>query len=663
MTQFDAHDEILGDFFSGDKDTCLRIPHFQRGYSWGKSQVTDFITDLVEQTHDVDQYYFGQLTVIPDVSTDGVECYQLIDGQQRVTTSIILLACIRDIFAERQSSFKDEIETNLFNMTIDKTKEVHYKLILDDDDNIFFRDHILKKLPASSQEKINYLKNVQTLYETHVHLRDSYIQIYTELENELKKMNVESEKINYLNHLRSTLRKKFVVTQLKVAKQSQAYVMFNRMNDRGLPLANSDLAKDLILSKIYEETTTSTGTLTMDDGIKKWKDMENSAGKVKTLLSRFLHHYLVTYHSKNTQNEFVYNTNNKTFDKLEKIISSNTMSGGELLVDLSDKFVLYRVLRNPKNTSHPKVNDDARESLRWILQLKIQIVQPVLLAGIEKFTKNDFGELCVLILKWFFRVKSVANKNPSSLEVELAILAHEIYHNDLSLHDVTRQIQTQDAQGNPITKTELSKGIKTRLLESQNNISSSSFEELFKDVEFSGKHAEYTLVSIIEHMQQKKITDMMTAQTTPTVEHIMPQEGLSKVTNTKKFDAQGNVVLDSQGNPEKYDHKWLDYIKEHNSISDDRDAKSFVANYKNKLGNLTIIDKKKNSSIGVKPFTEKCIADPANDPRPPHDPRGCFKNSLIELNNDILTYKIWNKDSIQKRQSDLARLAKDIWNV
>ena len=64
-------------------------------------------------------------------------------------------------------------------------------------------------------------------------------------------MSVESEKINYLNHLRSTLRKKFVVTQLKVGKQSQAYVMFNRMNDRGLPLANSDLAKDLILSKTF----------------------------------------------------------------------------------------------------------------------------------------------------------------------------------------------------------------------------------------------------------------------------------------------------------------------------------------------------------------------------------------------------------------------------
>jgi uncharacterized protein with ParB-like and HNH nuclease domain len=663
MTQFDARDQILGDFFSGDKNTCLRIPHFQRGYSWGKSQVTDFITDLVEQTTDVDQYYFGQLTVIQDQDADGVECYQLIDGQQRVTTSVILLTCIRDIFAERQSSHKDEVDTNIYNMSIDKTKELHYKLILDDDDNVFFRDHILKVLPTVTREKIDYLKNTQTLYETHIHLRDAYIQIYTELQNELKKINDASKEINYLNLLRSTLRKKFIVTKLKVEKQSQAYTMFNRMNDRGLPLAYSDLAKDLILSKIYEETSSSAGTLTMNDGIKKWKDMENSAGKVKTLLNRFLHHYLVTYHSKNSQNEFVYNSNGKTFDQLEKIISTKTLTGGELLVDLSEKFVLYRELRNHKTTTHPKINDDARACLRWILQLKIQIIQPVLLAGLEKFTKNDFGELCVLTLKWFFRVKSVASKNPSSLEVELATLAHNIYHNDLSLHDVTRQIQTLDAQGNPITKTELSKGIKTRLLESPNNISTSAFEELFKDVEFTGKHAEYVLVTIIENMQQKKITDMMTANTTPTVEHIMPQKGLTKVTNTKKFDVNNNIVTDSQGNAIRYDHTWLNYIKEHNSITDDRDARSFVSNYQNRLGNLTIIDKKKNSSIGVKPFKEKCVADPEKTILPPHEERGCFNNSLIKLNNDIVAYPIWNKDSIQKRQSKLASLAKDIWNV
>src|SRR6266481_6154232 len=85
----------------------FRIPDYQRGYAWGDRQLADFWSDLwrvgTDRTH-----YCGQLTLekaeetawrqwtddswlVEDV---GYEPYFIVDGQQRLTTAVILLQCL-----------------------------------------------------------------------------------------------------------------------------------------------------------------------------------------------------------------------------------------------------------------------------------------------------------------------------------------------------------------------------------------------------------------------------------------------------------------------------------------------------------------------------------------------------------------------------------------
>lgn len=632
-TQYETTSHLLGDFLSGDSATVLQIPHYQRGYSWSAQQVSDFLNDLFEQTNSTDQYYFGTITTIDQGDFNGIHKFELIDGQQRITTSIILLICIRDILYEMGSSLKDEVEKEIFNMDVEKTKNEHYKLILDDADDMFFRDNILNKI---SKNKIEELKKELTELETHVNLRNAYLQIRQEIAAKLEEIKIEREKTDFLNLLRSTLRKKFIISNLDVAKASKAYILFNRMNDRGLKLAPADLAKDLILSQIDEEASTATGIMTKEDGIRKWKELERRTQKKKGTMNNYIHHYLVTFHSKRPmKNEFVFRANSRTFDDLEDIIKKKYMTGGELLSDLSAKFNNYDAIKKAPSTSHQKISPDCKETLYWINELGILIVYPVLMAGIEKYSKDDFAKLCDVALKWFFRVKTVGNRNASALEEELARLAYEILHNNLSIVEVAK-----------------------KLSESIHNISDNVFESNLQEISVGNTVARYILTKIVEKQQHKKITDVVPEKNI-SVEHIMPQNGIEKKISVPKLKSDGTIEIDAAGKEIIESFVWLDYIKKTNKFTDERDAKSFHQNYKNRLGNLTLVDRKKNSFLGTNPFERKCYAGKDKN----GVERGCFKNSQILITKGIVRWTVWNKTSIEERQKELASLAKDIWKV
>ena len=136
-------------------------------------------------------------------------------------------------------------------------------------------------------------------------------------------------------------------------------------------------------------------------------------------------------------------------------------------------------------------------------------------------------------------------------------------------------------------------------------------------------------------------------------------KGIEKNISVPKLKPDGTVETDASGNEIVESFVWLNYIKQENKITDDRDAKSFHQNYKNRLGNLTLIDRKKNSVLGVYPFKIKCNAGKDRN----GVEKGCFKNSQILITNEIPNWSVWNKESIEERQKKLAAIAIEIWKI
>lgn len=81
----DYKPSTIGELF--DSKISFIIPVYQRAYSWDKANWSVFFEDIVEQLHRSNGYSYGNILL--ETITEGLK-YEVIDGQQRLTTLIIL---------------------------------------------------------------------------------------------------------------------------------------------------------------------------------------------------------------------------------------------------------------------------------------------------------------------------------------------------------------------------------------------------------------------------------------------------------------------------------------------------------------------------------------------------------------------------------------------
>ena len=107
---------ILGFFDSSQKSYI--IPVYQRAYSWDRDQWKALLDDLKEQTQGGNDYFFGNIlleTIIEDKE------YEIIDGQQRLTTLTILIRSILDVL-------KDKIKDGeILDFTLEEKNTLYFK--------------------------------------------------------------------------------------------------------------------------------------------------------------------------------------------------------------------------------------------------------------------------------------------------------------------------------------------------------------------------------------------------------------------------------------------------------------------------------------------------------------------------------------------------------
>lgn len=102
----------LGLFDSSQKS--FEIPVYQRAYSWEKDQWQTFLNDLLEQIEGENNYFYGNIlleTVKKDVK------YEIIDGQQRLTTLTIFIRSILNVLKKREKELQDfdfQTKENIF---------------------------------------------------------------------------------------------------------------------------------------------------------------------------------------------------------------------------------------------------------------------------------------------------------------------------------------------------------------------------------------------------------------------------------------------------------------------------------------------------------------------------------------------------------------------
>ena len=338
------------------KENFLRVPRFQRPYDWENENLVDFWNDLIESSNE--DYFMGSVVLYKDGKENNV--VYIVDGQQRLTTTIILMSLIRDKFEEIS---EDNLATGIQNFLVAKDADNKDRFVLEHTPpNPFFQNTVMlrngdkEKLPETSEEeKIGNAKK----------------QLSKLINIDLASINKEL-KIDRLKNLRDRLLSHQYIS-VELDNEDDAYVIFETLNTRGKDLRISDLVKNHIAKSVKGKAKT-------DDPVReRWSKINAKFDSIKTYtLDDFILHYWLSKESFTSQK------------KLFKDFKKQTPTKGALdrLKDLELDASIYIQIVAPSETKWAKEERSLKNSLAAVGVFRVAQAIPLMLSVMRLYRKK-----------------------------------------------------------------------------------------------------------------------------------------------------------------------------------------------------------------------------------------------------------------------------------
>ncbi|GAA7946347.1 DUF262 domain-containing protein [Helicobacter pylori] len=249
MAKIESEDSYLQDILK-DK-LYYQIPIYQRPYQWTEENCEKLLDDLFFNYEDDREgdYFCGSLVLVKSDPRSKTEIYDIVDGQQRLSTFILLAKVLATLYSERLDPTKSKSQEYLQESWSDrhehkgkkKKKRLDFDLVgssakKDFQDALDFFDDLdaskgeNSKSNGSSKSKNNYLKNAICL-----------------------KDYLEKKEIEDIDDFIEWLYSNVVFVTITCPDVDKALRIFNVLNARGLALNATDIFKGELLKKLTEE--------------------------------------------------------------------------------------------------------------------------------------------------------------------------------------------------------------------------------------------------------------------------------------------------------------------------------------------------------------------------------------------------------------------------
>lgn len=242
------------------------IPAYQRPYSWDKVNVEQLLDDLWESYEAKDEEYFiGSLITI---EREKDRLYEVVDGQQRLTTLNLIFSRLRDAVDEPAKTALGGRVLPQNPLTGEKEAP---RLTLRQRDQGFFRRYVLggEAVPDTVRKEIAKEQDAP---------KQRLVENLEAIDAFIAHRNQETLK-RFANFVLSKVYVVFVTT----ASWQSAYRLFNVLNARGMALSNADLIKNRLFAQLGGDTSRST------DLDEAWLELEELIGIER--LDQFLAHH------------------------------------------------------------------------------------------------------------------------------------------------------------------------------------------------------------------------------------------------------------------------------------------------------------------------------------------------------------------------------------
>lgn len=430
-------------------DRFLRIPNYQRGYSWGEKQLKDLIEDL-EVLDPASEHYAGTLVLhlapetIVDEGGATQRVYNVVDGQQRLTTIVVLLDSVcREMRRLGRTAVADAIKKS-YLITRDFEDQPQAKLTLNADTHAFFQRNILGDQPGGEGARIES--------ERRLHTARTFFQSYLEQQRLEQGDELYRE---WLILLHRKVTNSLKLTLYEVKQEADVGVIFEVMNNRGKQLSEMEKVKNYLLyvsSKIPMAAAKQLAT----DINRAWHnilerlmdaDASSSAHEDQMLRAHWLMAY--SYEAKKWQG----NDSVKEAFSLKKYRDKHPQLLRlirEYVARLDDFSVAYCDLMKPgRSSAFSRVTDlDARQRLQ-LAATKLGRLETLVsflpLFGAVRVRHPDDPAACLRFLdlceRYAFRVFRSAQRRANAGQTTLFKVGHELFHGRASLDASLTQIR------------------------------------------------------------------------------------------------------------------------------------------------------------------------------------------------------------------------------
>ena len=251
------------------KEFWFRIPEYQRSYVWQTDNITELLEDIFFATENNpdSEYFLGSLvlqkrSVIDSINGNEITFseYDLLDGQQRMTTILLILAVIRDI-AEKDGLIKSC--SNFIYQQEDEFEQIPERLRMiykiRDKVEAFIQKHIKQVGGTKLTKQLEGQAEVKNLSISNMASGLLCIHEYfsTKTQSDIEK---------FAKHLFNNV----IVIYVASEELEDAFRLFTILNSRGVPLTNADILKSLNLGEVTEAESIKMA--------EEWEELEGSMG-------------------------------------------------------------------------------------------------------------------------------------------------------------------------------------------------------------------------------------------------------------------------------------------------------------------------------------------------------------------------------------------------
>jgi hypothetical protein len=365
--------------------TYYKVPSYQRDFAWTSEEVGTLWEDVAAAIDDGrDEYFLGTLVTSPAAAE---KTREVVDGQQRLAVLSMFFAAISREWTSRGDQKRaDSVFRDYLGSEDRRTEAVIPKLTLNElNDSVFqkvvLKGGVLKTAERKLLERPNRL--LVEAYELVVSRLKKWLEGYEDQESALLDLD-------------DFISAKVQMILIDVGDASDAFVIFETLNDRGLDLAIADLVKNYLFSLARGQ---------IDKFKSAWGDISLLVGSGN--LTQFLRHYWLSE---------VRLVRERDLYRALRSTAKSAPKARQLLERLRKVADYYAALTNPEHAYWADFSSDARSHLEALLLFKVTQFRPVALAAMERFSADNMTKLLRLLKVISFRYTVVSGLGTGNLE-------------------------------------------------------------------------------------------------------------------------------------------------------------------------------------------------------------------------------------------------------